>query len=63
MIFFMWATIWSKNELTVLQNLEYAMSFSSTKKISSIISELESYAMQSLSNLQVKYLSHGQKKL
>jgi len=52
-----------KNELTVLQNLEYAMSFSSKKKISSIISELESYAMQSLSNLQVKYLSHGQKKI
>ena len=52
-----------KNELTVLQNLEYAVSFSSTEQISSIISELESYAMQSLSDLQVKYLSHGQKKI
>ena len=52
-----------KNELTVYQNLEYALNFANNDDHSSIESELEEYSMKRYINTQVKYLSHGQKKI
>ena len=52
-----------KNELTVYQNLEYALNFANNDDHSSIESELEEYSMKKYINTQVRYLSHGQKKI
>ena len=52
-----------KNELTVYQNLEYTLSFANNDDYSLIESELEEYLMKKYINTQVRYLSHGQKKI
>ncbi len=62
-IFYMGHKYGLNNNLSVLENLKFYLEFNEELELNKIIDQLSHYSVVDYANTQVKYLSHGQKKI